>query len=217
MKKFRRIAAAAVAAVMVFSLAACGSKDSGVVADTVKELEKLAEEEVTLEGTWKSEPINMVDSFAEGADEEMQKQMGLDLSVKDYVKEFNLQCTLVFSEDDTFQLSYGLATDTDTIRAQFADYMRATFNALAGEELSDETLSEMMGMSLEDYIAQEYSDEAIAESFPENMMTGAYTFENGEVTITDEESGEFSSGTLEGGILTMNDKTLGEIVFTKAE
>ena len=49
------------------------------------------------------------------------------------------------------------------------------------------------------------------------MMTGTYTFEDGNVTITEEESGEFSTGTLEGGILTMTDRTLGEIVFTKAE
>ena len=217
MKKFRRIAAAAIAAVMVFSLAACGSKDDGVVADTVKELEKLAEEEVTLEGTWESEPVNMIDLFAEETDAQLNEQLGSDISIKDYISEMNLKCTLVFSEDDTFQQSYMLDTDLEKLRSEFADYMRVIYNELVGGDLSDEDLEEMLGMSIEEYSAEAWNEETIEESFPENMMTGTYTFEDGEVTITDEETGESSTGTLEDGVLTITDKTFGELVFTKAE
>ena len=216
MKKFKKIAAAAVAAVMVFSLAACGSKDGGVVADSIKELEKLAEEEVTLTGEWESDPINMIDSFVEGADEELKSQLGSDVSIRDYVTEFNLQCHLVFSEDDTFQLSYDIDTDKDQLRAEFSDYMRAIFNDMSGRELTEEELTEKLGMSVEEYAAEAWSDEAIDAAFPENMITGTYTNEDGKITISTEE-GEFSSGTFEGGVLTLEDSTLGNLVFAKAE
>ena len=220
MKKFRRIAAAAVAAVMVFSLAACGSKDSGVVADTVKELEKIAEEEeeeVTLIGKWESDKINMIDSFAEGADEELKEQLGSDISIKDYITAFNLRCYLTFNEDDTFELTYQLDTDTDQLRSEFAGYMRAIFDELNGSPMSDEELEQMIGMPIEDYAAETWSDETLADAFPENSFTGTYTNEDGNVTITSEDTGEFSSGKLEGGVLTLEDKTLGNIVFTKMD
>jgi len=216
MKRFRKAAAAAVAAVMVFSLAACGSKDSGVVADTVKELEKIAEEEeVTLPGEWVSEEINMIDSFAEGADEEMKEQTGSEISIKDYVAEFNLVAYLTFNEDDTFSFQYKLASDTNELRSGFGDYMRAIFDELNGEHLTDEELTEMLGTDIDSYVAEAFSDEAIEEAFPEEVYTGTYTFENGEVTITSDD-GEFSSGTLDGSVLTLTDKTLGNIVFTKS-
>ena len=216
MKNFKRLLAAGVAAVMVFALAGCGSKE--LVQEVAKEAEKAAaemEEEVTLPGEWVSGKINMIDAFAEGADPEMKENIGTDISIKDYVTAINLLGHLTFNEDGTFSLSYTLDSDREALISEFAEYMRAIYNEMNGEPFTDEEFAEMLGTDLESYAAEAWSDEAAAEYFPENQITGNYVFENGMVTITADESGDSSTGTLEGGELLMEDDELGTLVFTK--
>ncbi len=216
MKKFKRIAAAAAASVMVFSLAGCGSKDEGVVADAVKELEKTVEEVDTLNGDWVSDKVNLVETLAEQVDAQMNESSGTEVKTLDYITDFSLISYLTFNEDGTYYVDYEFVSDKDVLRSEFAEYMWAVLEDVTGQELEYDDLTEILGMTLDEYTEETWSEEKIMGMFPEELISGEYTNEDGVITLYDDEGEVFGTGTLDGETLVTTDNVLGDAVFTKA-
>ena len=199
MKNFRKILAAGVAAVMVFSLAGCGSK------------------KVTLEGTWKA-TADTTESYGAGFDSGMDA--GGDILFSDYIPDMTENISLTLNADKTFTMD--MSTDVD--RAAFQDaYVQYLSDVLTddngGVPLTEDELVEIFGTAdLKEATAEFFSEEELDALFGASTYTGTYSETDGTIELVDDDLGT-STGTFDGSTLTLdltNYIDMDGIVFTKA-
>lgn len=199
MKNFRKILAAGVAAVMVFSLAGCGSK------------------KVTLEGTWKA-TADTTESYGAGFDSGMDA--GGDILFSDYIPDMTENISLTLNADKTFTMD--MSTDVD--RAAFQDaYVQYLSDVLTndngGVPLTEDELVAVFGTAdLKEATAEFFSEEELDALFGASTYTGTYSETDGTIELVDDDLGT-STGTFDGSTLTLdltNYIDMDGIVFTKA-
>ena len=199
MKNFRKFLAAGVAAVMVFSLAGCGSK------------------KVTLEGTWKA-TADTTESYGAGFDSGMDA--GGDILFSDYIPDMTENISLTLNADKTFTMD--MSTDVD--RAAFQDaYVQYLSDVLTddngGVPLTEDELVEIFGTAdLKEATAEFFSEEELDALFGASTYTGTYSETDGTIELVDDDLGT-STGTFDGSTLTLdltNYIDMDGIVFTKA-
>jgi len=200
MKNFRKILAAGVAAVMVFSLAGCGGS-----------------KKVTLEGTWKA-TADTTASYGAGFDSGMDA--GGDILFSDYIPDMTENISLTLNADKTFTMD--MSTDVD--RAAFQDaYVQYLSDVLTndngGVPLTEDELVAVFGTAdLKEATAEFFSEEELDALFGASTYTGTYSETDGTIELVDDDLGT-STGTFDGSTLTLdltNYIDMDGIVFTKA-
>ena len=223
MKKFRRLAIITAAAVMAFSMSACGrtkelveqaQNNAKIAEESLKQMEDaMAEMEAEeLIGTWESNKIDLTEYFAQGVDESMKQGFGTTISLADYIDDFTVICNLTLNEDGTYDTSLSAAIEGDSFREGYTEYIRDVFNEKEGKELTDAEILEKYEVDMSTFADDELSNEALSEMFAEDSVHGNFTFDGINLSLD-----ENVTGTYEDGVITMDYGEIGILTFEKVD
>ena len=181
-------------------------------------------------GTWNGEAdltdvIN--ESFA--ADEELSQYVHVD--------SFKLPMVLVFNEDGTYSLGAdktAVQAEIESLKTDVSDGMTAYLEAMIKEQgLTGVTVDDLltaMNMTMEDLVAEAFSEEAANELLEQMASEGNFDVKDGKLFLSDGldyavDETVYETYTLEGSTLTLleyvaddateEDQALYPMVFTK--
>ncbi|MBQ2679686.1 MAG: hypothetical protein IJF98_05785 [Firmicutes bacterium] len=223
MKKFRRLAIITAAAVMAFSMSACGrtkelveqaQNNAKIAEESLKQMEDaMAEMEAEeLIGTWESNKIDLTEYFAQGVDESMKQGFGTTISLEDYIDDFTVICNLTLNGDGTYDTSLSAAIEGDSFREGYTEYIRDVFNEKEGKEQTDAEILEKYEVDMSTFADDELSNEALSEMFAEDSVHGNFTFDGTNLSLD-----ENVTGTYEDGVITMDYGEIGVLTFEKVD